>query len=276
MNYGLERLSELPLSTRLICEIHERLMRGVRGKERQPGEIRRSQNWIGPAGCTLNEASFVPPPPSQVPESLGDLEKFLHDRHLEMPALIKVGLAHAQFETIHPFLDGNGRAGRLLITFFLCEREILSRPVLYISHYFRRHQQRYYDLLQAVRDRGDWEAWLKFFLQGLAAVSKEATDTARAIVSLREAHRETITRDFGRAAGNGLAVLEYLFQRPIVKINDVRDLLHITHAGASGLVRRLVEADILQELPGRARNRRFRYGAYVALFSEDAERAEAR
>jgi len=174
MNHGLARLSVLPVSVRLIREIHAKLLRGVRGSRLTPGELRRSQNWIGPAGCSLAEATFVPPPPDQVPQALGELERFLHARS-DLPALASISLAHAQFETIHPFLDGNGRVGRLLITFLLCERGILTKPVLYLSHYFKRHRAAYYDHLQAVRDRGDWEGWLAFFLRGVVEVSGEAT-----------------------------------------------------------------------------------------------------
>ena len=163
MNHGLARLPDLPVSVRLIREIHSELMHGVRGGRLQPGELRTSQNWIGPGGCTLNTASFVPPPPHEVPGALGALEHFLHaEDHL--PPLVKIALAHVQFETIHPFLDGNGRVGRLLITFLLTESGVLHKPVLYLSHYFRQHRQEYYEHLQAVRDRGAWEAWLTFFL----------------------------------------------------------------------------------------------------------------
>jgi Fic family protein len=170
MNRGLERLRDLPVSVRLIREIHQVLLTEVRGSQRAPGELRRVQNWIGPEGCNLSEATFVPPPPGIIPELLGDLENFLH-RPADLPLLIKIGLAHAQFETIHPFLDGNGRIGRLLITFLLCESGVLQKPVLYLSHYFRRHRQTYYDLLQATRDRGAYEDWLEFFLTGVAEVS---------------------------------------------------------------------------------------------------------
>lgn len=185
MNNGLERLSKLPVSVRLIREIHERLMRGVRGSRLTPGELRRSQNWIAPGGCTLNEATFIPPPPDTVPQALGELERFLHGDDT-LPLLIKIGLAHAQFETIHPFLDGNGRVGRLLITFLLVESGALHKPVLYLSHYFKRHRQEYYDRLQAVRDNGDWEGWIKFFLHGITDVSAQATETAKRILELRE------------------------------------------------------------------------------------------
>ena len=267
MNYGLERLDKLPLSIRLIREIHEHLMRNVRGAEMRPGELRTSQNWIGPQGSTLSDATFVPPPPNILPQALGDLERFLHDES-PMPALVKVGLAHAQFETIHPFLDGNGRIGRLLVSFFLCEQKILLRPALYISHYFRRHRERYYTLLQATRDGGDWEAWLKFFLDGIAEVSLEATETARKIVDLREEHRSLITQQFGRVAGNGIKVLESLFRFPIIQVKDVTSLLGVSFPSATSLIQRFVDHELLAEVTGKARNRRFRYGQYINLFSE--------
>lgn len=267
MNHGLARLAELPVSVRLIREIHERLLEGVRGSRLTPGELRRSQNWIGPGGCTLAEATFVPPPPHAVPEALGELERFLH-RSGDLPELVKIGLAHVQFETIHPFLDGNGRIGRLLITFLLTEREILHKPVLYLSHYFKRHRQAYYDRLQAVRDEGDWEGWLAFFLRGVAEVSAEATETARRILALREQHRAAITEQLGRAAGNGHRVLESLFDRPIVSVAEVQALIGTTFAAANNVVSRLSRVGILHEVTGYARNRRFRYEPYVRLFSE--------
>ena len=272
MNYGLARLADFPVSVRLIREIHERLLDGVRGSRLTPGELRRSQNWIGPGGCTLMEATFVPPPPEVVPEALGDLELFLHGKD-DLPALVKIGLAHAQFETIHPFLDGNGRVGRLLITFLLTERAILHKPVLYLSHYFRRHRQVYYDHLQAVRDRGDWEGWLAFFLRGVAEVSAEAANTARRILALREEHRTAITSGLGRAAGNGHKVLETLFDRPIVTVADIEAMTGTSYAAANNLVARLADLGILHEVTGYSRNRRFRYDPYVRLFSEETPEA---
>jgi Fic family protein len=268
MRDGLQRLETLPLSIRLIREIHARLMRGVRGAEKQPGEIRTSQNWIGPQGTHLGEALFVPPPPTHVIDALGDLETFFHAETPEIPALVKVGLAHAQFETIHPFLDGNGRVGRLLITFLLCEADILRRPVLYLSHHFRRHQQTYYNRLQAVRDDGDWEAWLSFFLDGIAVVANEATEVSRRIVDLREAHRNEIIRSFGRAAGGALRVLEYLFRNPIVQVKDIQAVLDVTHTSANSLVANLQQAEILNEITGQRRNRRFAYEPYIQLFRD--------
>ena len=268
MKFGLKRLAELPVSVRLIREIHERLLQGVRGSQLTPGELRRSQNWIGPGGCTLAEATFIPPPPDHVPEALSDLEKFLHQPD-NLPALIRIGLVHAQFETIHPFLDGNGRVGRLLITFLLTEAGILQKPVLYLSHFFKRHRQAYYENLQSVRENGDWEGWLTFFLRGVAEVSAEATETARRILALREGHRAAIVDQLGRAAGNGQKVLETLFDRPIVTVGEVEDITGTTYVAANNLVARLVDLGILQEITGFSRNRRFRYGSYVRLFEED-------
>lgn len=272
MNHGLARLSELPVSVRLIREIHAELMKGVRGGRLTPGELRTSQNWIGPAGCTLSEATFVPPPPHEVPRTMAELERFLHADD-PAPPLIQVGLAHAQFETIHPFLDGNGRIGRLLITFLLVEKKLLSRPVLYLSHYFKRYRAEYYDRLQAVRDQGDWEGWLEFFLRGVEEVSRQAADTAAAILRMREDYRARITEKLGRAAANGYRIMDRLFDHPIVNVARVREWLDITPAGANNLVNRLVELGLLREITGYARNRRFRFDPYLRLFEDPQEQA---
>jgi Fic family protein len=266
MNHGLARLRELPISVRLLKEIHAHLLKNVRGAEKQPGELRRSQNWIGPSGATLLDATFVPPPAHEMTNALGEFETFLYSED-PIPALIRIGLAHAQFETIHPFLDGNGRMGRLLITFLLCERGTLLKPVLYLSHYFKRHRATYYELLQSVRDEGDWESWLKFFLRGMAEVSKEATDNARAIVDLRETHRDLIVNEFGRAAGNGLMVLERLYSRPYVSVNQIADATGVTYPAASSLMNKFVEHGLLVELTGQVRNRRFGYTSYISIFA---------
>lgn len=273
MNYGLERLNELPLSVRLIKEIHERLLQGVRGARLTPGELRRSQNWTGPGGCTLSGATFVPPPPHEVPGALGALETFLHSES-DLPQLIQIGLAHAQFETIHPFLDGNGRIGRLLITFLLCQREMILKPVLYLSHYFKQYRAEYYEHLQAVRDHGHWEQWLAFFLRGINSVSHEATETARRILALREDHRSAVTTHLGRAAGNGHRVLESLYQRPILSVAEVQSLTGTTFTAANSLVSRLVKLGILHEATGYKRNRVFRYQPYIAIFGEDSPEAK--
>ena len=181
MNHGMARLEDLPLSQRLLREIHGVLLEGVRGEDRTPGEFRRSQNWIGPDGTPLENATFVPPPVREMTAALANLEEFLHDSD-DLPVLVHCGVAHAQFETIHPFLDGNGRVGRLLITLLLCERSILHRPLLYLSHYLKKNRAEYYDRLMAIRAKGDWEGWLKFFLLGVYEVSCQAADTARAIL----------------------------------------------------------------------------------------------
>ena len=267
MNLGLARLPALPVSVRLIKEIHAELLRGVRGSRLTPGELRRSQNWIGPGGASLADATFVPPPPEEVPDALGALETFIHQED-SLPLLVKIGLAHAQFETIHPFLDGNGRLGRLLITFLLCEQGALTKPVLYLSHYFKRNREEYYTRLQAVRDAGDWEGWLSFFLLGVKDVSLQAAETARRILELRESHRRAITEHLGRAAGNGHRMLEHLYERPIVSASDIEGLLGITFPGANQLVARLVNLGILTEFTGRSRHRRFRYDPYVRLFED--------
>jgi Fic family protein len=236
MNHGLRRLAELPLSLRLLKEVHAKLLAGVRGGHRQPGEFRTTQNWIGPAGCPLAEADFVPPPPHEMLQALGELETFLHDRQ-QLPVLIRCGLAHAQFETIHPFLDGNGRVGRLLISLLLCEREVLHRPLLYLSYFFKAHRAQYYDRLMAVRNDGDWEGWLKFFLRGVYEVSQSATDTARAILELRERHRQTIAG--GVAVGsNAAALLDHLFKQPLVSIRDAEAVMGCSYVTAARVVER--------------------------------------
>jgi Fic family protein len=198
------------------------------------------------------------------------MERFLRSRPV-LPPLVQVGLAHAQFETIHPFLDGNGRIGRLLITFLLTEQGLLAQPVLYLSHYFKRHRAQYYERLQAVRDEGDWEGWLAFFLRGVADVSREATSTAAAILRMREQYRAKVTAELGRAAGNGHRVMDKLFDHPIVTVAVVRKWLDITPAGANNLVNRLEGAGVLNEITGYARNRRFRFDPYLRLFEEPGE-----
>jgi Fic family protein len=198
--------------------------------------------------------------------ALSGLEKFLHEED-GLPLLIKIGLAHAQFETIHPFLDGNGRVGRLLITFLLCENQVLKKPVLYLSHYFKRHRQDYYSHLQEIRDNGAWEEWLFFFLKGVEEVSLDATRVARDILALRERHRDLIAETFGRAAGNGHRILEYLYQHPVISVRQVQDHTGTTYQAANQLVSRFEETGILVEYTGQARNRAFRYQEYIDLFA---------
>ena len=267
MNYGLERLQNLPISLRMLCEIHARLMEGTRGQERNPGEFRRSQNWIGPQGCTLTTARFVPPAPDDMKQALGDWEQFLHSER-PMPILVKVGLAHAQLETIHPFLDGNGRIGRLLITFMLCERAVLKRPLLYLSHYFKLNRLEYYDRLQAVRDKGDWEGWLKFFLRGVTVVANEATEVARRIVNLREEQRVRIQASFGRMTADGLVLHDGLFQHPYINVAQAQHLVGKGFHAANRLISQMVDADILREMTGRSRNRVYLHQSYFRMFDD--------
>jgi Fic family protein len=265
MNYGLERLSTLPLSRRLVREIHAELLRGGRGAHRMPGEFRRNQNWLGAENAPIERATFVPPPVPEMESALDDFERFLHEE-TELPVLIHVGLAHAQFETIHPFIDGNGRVGRLLITFLLVHRGVLHRPLLYLSHYLRRNRAEYYDRLMAIRLRGDWEGWLRFFLTGVAETAFEATRTAQAILHLRERHRELVRK---RAGLNGVRLFDLLFDRPLINVNLVRDSLGISFATANKLVRHLEEVGVLNEITGGRRSRIFRYDAYLDLLRDD-------
>ncbi|MBI2908438.1 MAG: Fic family protein [Chloroflexi bacterium] len=265
MNYGLNRLNALPLSLRLIREIHAELLRDVRGADRQPGEFRTSQNWIGAANVPLSKASFVPPPPSELISALGGFEHFLNEER-ELPDLIHCGLAHAQFETIHPFLDGNGRVGRLLITFLLCHREVLHRPLLYLSHYLKGHRAEYYDRLMAVREEGNWEGWLRFFLRGVAETATEATNTARSIVTLREEHRSLVQKQ--RAGLNGLRLLDVLFERPLVNVKLVMKHLKVAFVTANKLVEQFESLGLVKETSGGQRNRRYRYTPYLDLLTE--------
>ena len=267
MKYGLRRLAEIPVSVRLIRELHERLLKGTRGAMLTPGEFRRSQNWIGAAGCSLRDARFVPPPPDRVVAEMSDLEKFIHAKS-DLPLLIKIALTHYQFETIHPFLDGNGRLGRLLITFLLCEQNVLKEPVLYLSLFFKRHRQQYYDELQSVRENGTWERWIRFFLTGVQEVSDEAIHTARSILVLREKHQNIINQTFGHATAKGHLVLQSLYSFPITSVEQVRTLIQTTYAPANKLIAQFVEAGIIRETTGQKRNRRFEYHEYIGLFSE--------
>ncbi len=264
MNYGLARLKELPLSLRLIREIHAKLIEGVRGGHRTPGAFRTDQNWIGPAGCSLSQATFVPPPVHEMHAALDNLEKFLYDTD-SFPTLIHCGLVHAHFETIHPFIDGNGRIGRLLITFLLCHRGILQLPLLYLSYYLKAHRTEYYDRLIAIRNDGDWEGWLRFFLRGVDEVSQAATTTARAILTMREQHRQMIGQSLS-SSSYGTRLLDVLFMHPIISIQFVVQQLDCTSRTAGKLVEEFARLGLLQETTGWQRNRRYRYEPYLVLF----------
>lgn len=265
MNFGLGRIKTLPLSLRLIREIHKELLRDGRGSKATPGEFRRTQNWIGPQGASLKQATFIPPPVPDMKKALHDFESFLH-ADSRYPMLIEVGLAHAQFETIHPFVDGNGRVGRLLNIFLLVHRGILRQPLLYLSYYFKLHRTEYYDRLMAIRLAGDWEAWLRFFLRGVVQTAQEATETAEQLFELRESHRSLILDN--NLGQNGLLLLSHLFQRPLVNINLVASLLGSTFPTASRLVAGFEELGLLTEITGQKRSRVFRYEPYLALFDD--------
>lgn len=251
---GLERLKKLPLSLRLVRELHISLMAGVRGggSDRTSGEFRRSQNWIGAPGCQLKDATYVPPPNEEMTQALGEWEQFLHVRH-EMPTLIQAALIHYQFEAIHPFLDGNGRIGRLLITLFLCERGELPQPLLYLSAYFERYRGEYYERLLAVSRDGDWNGWLRFFLQGVTAQSEHAYESAKRIIERLTAYREILQSH--NAPSSVLRLLEMVFTSPYVTARQVSAQLDITFPTAQKAIDALSETGILSEITGYQRNR---------------------
>jgi Fic family protein len=267
MNHGLERLPTFPLSLHLIKEIHGILMKGASGQHRDPGEFRHTQNWIGPQGSTITTATYVPPPPQVLMDHLGDLEKFMYDE--SCPPLVRAGLVHAQFETIHPFLDGNGRVGRLLVTFMLCREGVLHRPLLYLSYFLKRNRAEYYDRLQAVRVSGRWEEWLDFFLLGVAETATEAWGTAQAILELQRRHRELL-QTAGRASPTLLRVHDLLWRHPVITVPFLSRELQLTFAGANNVVRRLEGLGIVTESTGFQRNRRFAYADYLRLFEDGA------
>lgn len=268
INYGLDRVKDLPMSLRLLKEIHTVLLENVRGGERNPGEFRKSQNWIGPTNL-LTDATFIPPPPYEVDNAMGNLEKFIHEKSA-IPPLVKCALLHYQFETIHPFLDGNGRIGRLLITFYLCWEKILSRPLLYLSYYFKRNRQEYYDRLNLVRFKDDYEGWIRFFLKGVVEASVQATETARKIMELQQTDREEILK---RKMTTPMAVvlLDKLFLYPVVTVKDVARRLETSYQTANDLVKRFEKMGLLEEMTGAQRYRRFRYKPYLDIIIEGTQ-----
>jgi Fic family protein len=246
LGYGVTRLKTLPLSLRFVRELHARLMKGVRGDHAMPGEFRRSQNWIGRPGSTLETAVYVPPPPEELMETLGVWERFLHERNT-VPDLIQCGLIHEQFEAIHPFLDGNGRVGRLLIVLFLMERGRLSQPLLYISAYIEEHRREYYDVLQAVRSDGDWIGWLRFFLAGVEEISKEAVQHAGRLMSLREQWRERLA-----GSRNAVRLIDALLVNPYMSVARAQRVLNVSNPTARQAVTRLQKLGMLTEITGRS------------------------
>lgn len=269
LNHGMRRLREgFPISLRLIREIHAVLLSEGRGSNKEPGEFRRSQNWIG--GTRPGNAAFVPPPADRVMESMGQLEIFLHEERRDIPLLIKAGLAHVQFETIHPFLDGNGRVGRLLITFMLCASGALREPILYLSLYLKTHRETYYELLTGVRSRGDWETWLEFFLTAVKETSDQAVNSARRILALIDADRRKI-EGLGRPAASVLRVFQHVQTSPILAIASAAEKIGMSFPTVSNSVEHLEQLGILKEITGRQRSRLFAYDGYLSILGEGTE-----
>jgi Fic family protein len=268
MRYGLGRIAEgFPLSLRLINDMHRELLSKGRGSSKQPGELRRSQNWIG--GTRPGNALFVPPPPDHVMRLLGDLETFLHDR-TTYPVLIRAALAHVQFETIHPYLDGNGRLGRLLIALMLCEAGALKEPTLYLSLYLKTHRARYYELLQAVREKGDWESWVEFFLTGVVEVSNEGISTARRLMTLFETDRAAI-ENLGRPATSALRVYAELQRSPLLAVPAAAKKLGLSQPTIQSSLEHLKSLEIVREITGRQRHRVYEYTRYLQILDEGTE-----
>jgi Fic family protein len=265
MNYGMQRLNDLPLSLRLIREIHKILMSGVRGEHKDPGEFRTTQNWIGHGGSTLVNAAFVPPPVPDMAAALDNLERFLHNRS-DMPLAMQCAIVHLQFETIHPFLDGNGRVGRLLVALMLHERGALTRPLLYLSHYLKANRIEYYDRLMDVRKNGNWEGWIKFFLKGIAVVSHEAAETAKRIVQFRDAAQAAAFK-LGKSE---FALIDTMFRHPLIDARTAERLLNVTYATANSALANLLAGGLISETTGKARNRVFRFDSYLRLFEEES------
>lgn len=271
LNYGIERLNDLPICLRLIKEIHRVLLEETRGANRNPGEFRIRQNYIAPPGATINEAIFVPPPPNMVITVMEELEKFFYSNSI--PPLVKIALIHAQFETIHPFLDGNGRIGRLLITFYLFWKKILSKPLLYLSYYLKKNRAEYYDLLMKVRMDGDWESWIKFFLKGVSETSEGAANTVREIIKLKEDLR---TKLYEKAASvSAIKLLDILFDKPMISIKEVSERLNISKVAANSLIKLFVGLDILREVTGKERYKRYIFSNFVEIIAEGTKMSDS-
>ncbi len=264
MNFAIQQLDSLPLSNRLLKDTHRKLLSGVRGTHKQPGDFRVSQNWIG--GASLKDAAFIPPHFTEIPDLMSDLEKFLNNEDLYVPPLIKVALAHYQFETIHPFLDGNGRLGRLLITLYLVSNQILSKPTLYLSDFFERNRNLYYDNLMVVRTRDDLTQWITFFLVGVLETAQNSINTFHSILALRKAVEEGKIITLGKRAPLAMKLLKYLYTKPIVDANEVSEYLEVTISTSHRLIQDLQRLEILQEQTGFKRNRIFIFEDYLKLF----------
>lgn len=272
MRTGIHLLETLPLSGRLIRAMHEELLEGVRGQERSPGGFRRTQNWIGPEGCTLSNATFVPPAPDDLGSAFAALERFLNDE--SHPPLVVAALTHAQFETIHPFLDGNGRVGRLLITLVLVERQVLSRPLLYLSLFLRQNRSEYYERLDAIRARGDWEGWLRFFLTGVSVAATDAIRVATGVAEMRD--RDVRLAASERLGRYSLPLLDLLAEQPLMTVKYAVGCIGGTPTTIGGLLDKLTELAVIEEVTGQRRNRIYRYSRYLDLFTEGPATTRAR
>lgn len=266
MEYGLKRLNELPLSLRFIRELHSILMEGVRGEHATAGEFRQSQNWIGPPGYALNEATFIPPPAPEMQECLNQLEKFLHTEK-DLPLLVQLALVHYQFEAVHPFLDGNGRIGRLLITLFLCQRGVLTKPLLYLSAFFERHRQEYYDLLLKISQEGAWREWIEFFLRAVVEQSGDAVSRARRLLDLHHTYTQ-VSREKKLTPTAG-QLIELIFMRPLLNARAAQEYLNVTFPAAQKALNALVEAEILAEITGGRRNKVYAAKEILETLEED-------
>lgn len=268
LNYGLERLKEFPLSLRLIREIHAKLMNNARGGGKQPGEFRTTQNWIG--GSHPGNAKFVPPAPEKLIECLDNFEKFLHDEQIKLPVLIKAAIAHVQFETIHPFLDGNGRLGRLLITFILCHEGILREPILYLSLYLKSNRQDYYDHLQSVRETGNWEKWIEFFLTGVIETAEQATETAQAIMALFD-HDRAVIAESGKSTAAVLTIHRYLQKHPISNTTHIKEACDVSLPTVLRSVETLEKLGVVKEITGKSRHKIFVYSEFLNILNRGTE-----
>ena len=264
MKSAIKELEHIPLSSRLLCKTHERLLSGVRGEHKMPGEFRRSQNWIG--GANMSDAVFIPPAHTYVNELMGDLENFLHNENIQVPVLIRTGIAHYQFETIHPFLDGNGRIGRLLITLYLVSQKILHQPLLYLSVFFEKNKSLYYDNLTRVREKNDLVHWLKYFLTGVDETAQQASNTLSDILKLKEQIENTVRDAAGRRTHSAIVLLTHLFKEPFINVKQAEGICDLSTKAANDLVNMFVKQGILKEISGKTRYRLFLFAQYVNLF----------
>ena len=266
LNHAVDALKNLPISSRLLLKTHSVLMQGVRGEKKAPGEYRKSQNWIG--GSSLADAVFIPPHHEHLNELMGDLENYIHNESLGIPVLIKIAIVHYQFETIHPFLDGNGRMGRLLITLLLIEKNVLTKPLLYLSSYFEKDKSLYYDNLTRVRTHNELMQWIKYFLVGVVQTAKKATQTLDRIMDLKRNHENLIHTEFGKRIKTGLALHHYLLKQPLVTVKEVQQICDLSPKAAGDLVNLFIEKGMLKEFTGQFRNRIFMYEPYLNLFND--------